>query len=459
MIRVLPILMAIFLSVIHFQFYDGGEPSNEEILVENKNPRNHLTQDSTNRNEVTAKVMSVGEASSKDSMTLTTAVSSDILQDNFVPTRNPDKTVLRLTWQLVPFAVKYKVSCQAGEFISYTSGIEIEIAPGSANQNFQITALDYDGNVLKDNMEVITREINPISPLTTTEFNKMDYSPMYLVYSWVPAKDADHYEIQLIHNGNIAREFVTEYHPQDDNFDFYDPDPVLESGDYFWRVRGLAADDTPLTAWSEKNDGSSFTIKKPVRFCAIGDSITHGGGSISVPPSNILYNWETYCKVPVKNLAKSGDTTEDILERFDRDVLPFQPEVLFIMAGVNDYRSGILGWHSVMNLKEIKEKCLQNKIKPVFITPTPINPKLIRKVKFVENPPGDWQNHMKYIWEWMRKQEDYIDIAEQFLDEEGNLRADFSTDGLHPDVEGKEIIGNAVGDWLNRYLDSLMPVD
>ena len=459
MMKVLPVLMAIFLSVVHLLFFDEQKPTTDfEFIAENKNPRNHLTQDSAKRNEVTAKVMSIGEASSKDeTITLANARNINDEKENFTPVRN-DKIVLRLTWKIVPFAVKYRIFSNGEHFTSYTSGIEFEIPPGTANNDYQISALDFDGNIVKDNIEIISREVNPTSPLTTTEFDKMDFSPEYLVYSWVPTKNADHYEIQLIKNDNIIREYVTEYHPQDDNFDFYDLEAVTDDGEYFWRVRGLAADNTPITAWSKRNEGNSFRIKKPARFCAIGDSITHGGGSISVPPSTAIYNWETYCKVPVKNLGKSGDTTDDILERFDRDVLPFKPEVLFIMAGVNDYRSGIFGWHSVMNLKAIKEKCLQNTIKPVFITPTPINSMLIRKVKFVESPPSDWHEHMKYICDWMRGQEDCIDISELFMDGNGNLRENLSTDGLHPDAEGKEIIGNAVGDWLNNYLDSLMPV-
>lgn len=459
MLKVLPVIVAIFLSIIHFLFYDGLEPVGEqELFNENKNPRNHLTQDSSRRNEVTARVMSIGEASSKGAeMNLLTAKSIDDEADNFVPHDNGE-TVLRLTWNIVPSAVKYRIISNGEHFISYTSGIEIEIQPGAADQDFQISALDYDGNILTNDVEIISREINPTSPRTTTEFDKMDFAPAYLVYSWIPTKDADHYEIQLVQNNNIVREYVTEYHPQDDNFDLYDPDSLLEDGDYFWRVRGLDANDKPITAWSSRNSGNSFRIKKPARFCAIGDSITHGGGSISVPPSTAVYNWETYCKVPVKNLGKSGDTTDDILERFDRDVLPFEPEVLFIMAGVNDYRSGILGWHSVTNLKAIKEKCIQHNIKPVFITPTPLNSKLIRKIKFIETPPSDWHEHMKYVCDWMRKQENCIDISELFMDGDGNLRDDLSVDGLHPDAEGKEIIGAAVGDWLNRYLDSLMPV-
>lgn len=461
MVKVLPVLMAIFLSVMHFQFFDDARDlENKNLFAENKNPRNHLTQDSAKRNEVTAKVMSVGEASPQD-VAINLSDAGGIQgneQGDYTPISHHDgQTVLRITWQLVPYAVKYKVVTPEETFVSYTGGIELALT--NPDQNIQITALDYDGNVVDGNVQIITREVNPVAPLTTSEFDKMSFSPEYLVYSWIPTNGADHYEIQLIQNGNVIREFVTEYHPKDDNFDFYDSDPILEEGNYFWRVRGLSADDTPITAWSAKKDGNSFTVKLPVRFCAIGDSITHGGGSISVPPSNILYNWETYCSVPVKNLGKSGDTTGDILDRFDRDVLPFKPEVLFIMAGVNDYRSGILGWTAVTHLKEINEKCKMYGIKPVFITPTPINSRLIRKVKFVEIPPPDWQTHMKYVCDWVRAQENHIDIAELLMDGEGNLRADLSTDGLHPDIEGKEIIGHAVGDWLNNYLDSFIPVD
>ena len=448
MIRVVPVIVAIFLSLAHFQVND----SNENFHLESKNPRNHLTQDASNRNEDKAKVLAVSEASAIGEVGKNISDTGD----SFVEI-DPDNIFLRLTWKVVPHAVKYKVFSDSEEFIAYTNGIEVPAA--SPSQIFQVTALDFDDNILEENIKIITSELSPRRPMTTTEFDKMSFSPIYLVYSWIPAKDADHYEIQLIKDNEIVREFMTEYHPQDDNFDFYDPDPVLEDGEYFWRVRGLSPDNKVVTAWSAQNPGNSFIVRKPARFCAIGDSITHGGGSISVPPSQVIYNWETYCNLPVKNLGKSGDTTEQILQRFDTDVLPFHPEVLIIMAGVNDYRNGIFGYHSVTNLKAIREKCEANDIKPVFITPTPVNPKIMRKIKFVDPPQPDWQTHMDYICDWVREQEHYIDITEYFIDENGNLREELAVDGLHPDAEGKEIIGKAVGDWLNNYLDSLIPVD
>ncbi len=361
-----------------------------------------------------------------------------------------DENILRLTWDVVPFAVKYRVTYEGTEDISYTTGIEISVQ--SVDSDFHVTALNFDNEIVKDDVRIISAETNPKNPLTTSEFDKMNFAPLYLVYSWIPVKDAHHYEIQLLKNNSVVRDFITVFNPKDDEFDFYDDTPLFEEGEYFWRVRGISANNVPITDWSAKNPGNRFSVIKSARFCALGDSITHGGGAISVPPSSVIYNWEYYCMMPIKNLGKSGDTTEQMLNRFERDVVTFHPEVLFILAGVNDYRSGIGGWRSVQNLKKIKEKCDWYGIIPVFITPTPINPDLIRKVKFVERPPADWREHRKYICDWILQQEYHIDISEEFTDEDGNLIYDLSLDGVHPDAEGKQIIGRAVEDWLTNYL-------
>ena len=456
MFKFLPVLVAGAFLLLHFEVFTSDKPAApppESI----ENPRNHLTQDADHRTEVTAKVLSVSEASSKN---LTINHTDEKISRPAESTENPpaeeiDDTekILRLTWNIVPDAVKYKISCEGKTAVSYTHGVEILVK--SVDSPVQITALDFSNKILNDDVLIITAETNPAAPRTTTEFDKMSSPPIYLVYSWIPTKDADHYEIQLLRDGEILRDYLTDYHPKDDNFDFYDKIPVLDEGEYFWRVRGLSLDDEVLTEWSEKAPNNTFVVKSPEKFCALGDSITHGGGSISVPPSTVVYNWENYCALPVKNLGKSGDTTERLLNRFEEDVLPFNPEILFIMAGVNDYRSDILGWDSVMNLGALKAKCEDYGIKPVFITPTPLNPDQIRKVKFINLPPYDWQEHRKYICDWMRKQEFCIDLTDNFSDGNGYLKTDLSTDGLHPDAEGKKIIGQAVETWLTNYLKTV----
>lgn len=67
-------------------------------------------------------------------------------------------------------------------------------------------------------------------------------------------------------------------------------------------------------------------------MAALGDSITHGGGAVSTPPSATLYNWETYANLPVLNIGFSGNLTSNMLNRFDNDVLSFNPKILVVMG-------------------------------------------------------------------------------------------------------------------------------
>ena len=401
------------------------------------------------REEIPAPAVDAKAAAVTEAKTFADATDNPVrgISEEIVPREN----ILRLHWAIVPNAVKYEVTVEGASFISYTNGIEIPVRDVRAA--FQIRAIALDGMILDERLAVLDAEENPAAPLTTTEFDKMNYPPLYPVYSWIPVAGADHYEIELIHNDTIIRRYFTQTQPQDDDFDFYDKQPILDEGEYFWRVRGLTKDNQPVTQWSMRDGANSFTVTRQIRFCAFGDSITHGGGAISVPPSTVLYNWETYCPIPIKNLGHSGDTTAELLARFESDVLTFRPEVLFIMAGVNDYRAYIPAWQSVENLEYLRDKCHANGIRPVFITPTPLNPAQIRKVGFLEMPPPDWQESQRVICDWIRQQEHFIDVNDKLCDAAGDLNETLSVDGLHPDAEGKRIIGEAVAAWLDRYMN------
>ena len=432
MLRILPMILAVALCFSNLAFINLGD--NKNINTDEHSPRNHLTQDKN------AQAAVIGEVYNMDGELDTP---EEIIRR--------EENILRLYWDIVPNAVKYEILIDGATYFAYTNGIEIPVS--NLNAKFQVNAISLDGTTLENKLPIVTIDTNPTTPLTTTEFDKMNYPPLYPVYSWIPAFGADHYEIELIKDGKIIRRYFTTSQVQDDNFDFYDKQPVLDEGEYFWRVRGLNQNNLPVTDWSEKNPSNAFSVKHKIRFCALGDSITHGGGSISVPPSTVMYNWETYCAIPIKNLGRSGDTTAEILARFEEDVLPFRPEVLFIMAGVNDYRANILGWESVENLEALRNKCAQNGIEPVFITPTPLNPAQIQKLNFVDPPPEDWLEHQKFICDWIRDQKNFIDVNEKLTDDAGNLLEELSVDGLHPDAEGKKIIGEAVAAWLDKYLN------
>ena len=212
----------------------------------------------------------------------------------------------------------------------------------------------------------------------------------------------------------------------------------------------MDADGAPLSDWSAKN---GFTVTSPTPIAALGDSITHGGGVMSVPPSYPLYNWETYSSVPIKNLGVSGNTTQDMIDRFEHDVLPFSPRILVIMGGVNDYRAGTYGWTVVQHLKALKEKCAAYGIIPVFVTPTPINPSLMIHRAGIEHPTPDWLTHQQFVCAWVKKQPYSVDVASALADERGWLRSDYTTDGLHPDYLAKKSMGEKIG----QYLEATFP--
>ena len=434
MLRVVPIVLAIALCFSNLGFINlGGVNRDEPVNVADaKAPRNHLTHDGNTQADFFEDV---------------TDAPVQGVSEEIIPR---EQNILRLHWDIVPNAVKYEIFINGTTLVTFTNGIEIPV--DNFNAKFQVNAVSLDGATLRNKVPIRDIDTNPTAPRTTTEFDKMNYPPIYPVYSWIPTSGADHYEIELIKDGKIVRRYFTAAQSQDDNFDLYDKKPVLEEGEYFWRVRGLTADNQPVTQWSTRDASNSFTVKHQIRFCAFGDSITHGGGSISVPPSTVMYNWETYCAIPIKNLGHSGDTTSELLARFENDVLPFRPEVLFIMAGVNDYRAYISAWESVDNLSAIRDKCELNGIRPVFITPTPLNPAQIQKVGFIEMPPADWQSQQQIICDWIRGQRDFIDVNDKLTDAAGNLIDSLSVDGLHPDAEGKRIIGEAVAAWLDRYM-------
>lgn len=373
---------------------------------------------------------------------------------------------VQLSWKEIPSAVRYQVVIlksaedskenivQTYDYV-FTNGLTVDLSRFGAEAKafyWKVCPLDYNGRPLGNHYfskprPVMDSKVNVNAPKPTTQFERMDYFPLYPVFSWVPYGKAKQHEVQVYQVTGSEEKLIRTL--QGSEYDVYEDGGYTVPGRYFWRVRALNKDGSPLGGWSEK---SYFTIKgDKTPLAALGDSITHGGGAMSVSPGYLLYDWESYCQVPVKNLGYSGNTTEAMLERFERDVLPFSPRVLVVMGGVNDYRLGTTGWQTVENLKAIKAKCDAYGIIVVFLTVTPINPPLMVSRAHIEQPPYDWQTHQKYINDWVKQQPFFIDVASALTDSMGNLRDTYTTDGLHPDYYGKKYIGEQVGRYLKAH--------
>ena len=279
------------------------------------------------------------------------------------------------------------------------------------------------------------------APILTAEFDKMDYPPLYPTYSWEPLPKTEFYQVQVFKDGKIFRDLMNS-----EGFNrVTDLKPFNEVGKYFWQVRVVDKNKKPLSDWSEKK---FFEVAAPVNFAVLGDSISHGGANY-IPAGQLSCQWETFCAVPIKNLARSGDTTEMMIARFNTDVLPFSPKVLLIIGGVNDIREGKTADEVIKNLETLKQKCLENNITPIFCTLTPMNEKIIRskKIFLTEN---DWRLERKKINAWILKNGG-VDISSELEDELGELRANCTPDGLHPDLRGKMFMGKAVENYLQQH--------
>lgn len=370
-----------------------------------------------------------------------------------------------LTWTVVPGAVYYEV-----EFLSappenpngidpsenriqmsrevFTNGYNADLGNIAADIIYwRVRALNYDGHplgvfsdaarlVIDRNAQVTAR------PPITTEFNGNGLpTPLYPAYSWIPIFGALSYEVEITdhppENPDTAEPSKYRiWSKQVAGFACYDDEARVKPGIYYWRVRGLNAAGNPVGVWSETG---KFTVNPiPDAYAAtFGDSITHGGGAVSYSPSDWAYSYQTYLSFPTVNLGKSGDTSETMLERFDRDVLPFKPKFLIIMGGTNSLRGGVPAVDVIRDLAAIRNKCLQQGIRPIFLTLPPINPANIEKV-FNEETTPNWQSEFDAVNAFIRQQRYYVDLEPYFSDADGELPDYLAIDGLHMDIEGKK---------------------
>ena len=281
-------------------------------------------------------------------------------------------------------------------------------------------------------------------PSPTTEFEKMDFFPVYPTFSWQPIAKAEFYQVQVVQIFDDEEKIVRELKNTEGIDRVTDFQPFTEVGKYFWQVRAVNEANIPLGDWSEK---SFFEVTAPVKFAVLGDSISHGGASF-IPAGQLSCQWQTFCKIPVKNIARSGDTTAMMIKRFDADVLPFKPEVLIIFGGTNDIREGATAKQVIKNLKTLQKKCVENEITPVFVTLTPMNEKIIRSRTGIFLTDKNWRKEREKVNAWILKNKFAVDVSKNLCDDDGELKKNLTPDGLHPDVRGKKIIGEEIEKFL-----------
>lgn len=317
---------------------------------------------------------------------------------------------------------------------------------------WQERPLDFDGYPIgaESGPRPLESSVTPVSrnaPLPRPDRSgERGGALLYPVYSYIGNPGASSYEIEVLsaYPENTEGTAHSMYRIGGGDFlytDFYDDTPRF--GTWYWRVRGKDGEGNPVGQWSLPQKRQFSTEGYTIGL--FGDSITHGGGRMSYGPNDLEYSYGHYLDFDTINLGDSGNTSHDMVERFDRDVLPFHLKYLLILGGSNSLRGGVPAEEVMRDLQEIQQKCRDHNIVPILLTLPPINPSSIDKV-FHEPTAEGWEEAFRKVNAFIRTQP-HIDTASAFP-YENVMPADLALDGLHGDVEAKK----RMADMINRHI-------
>jgi lysophospholipase L1-like esterase len=184
------------------------------------------------------------------------------------------------------------------------------------------------------------------------------------------------------------------------------------------------------------------------RVVFFGDSITDGWGR-SVAPGTFFPG------KPYVNRGISGQTTPQMLVRFQQDVVHLHPAAVVILAGTNDIAENT-GPSTVQmtedNFTSMAEIAKQNGIKVVFasITPAyayPWKPEIhpVERIRTLNQWLQDFCSSNGHV---------YLDYYSSMADANGAMLPGLASDGVHPTAKGYAVMAplaeRAVAQALGR---------
>ena len=172
----------------------------------------------------------------------------------------------------------------------------------------------------------------------------------------------------------------------------------------------------------------------------LGDSITDFFNYFE-----LFYDYSKQNNTLVYNRGISGDTTDRLLERLNDNVLNINPKNIVLLIGTNDIGRGLPLSMSIENVSKLieitKEKCPD--VNFILQAVYPINRGMRDRFEKRSNEKIELMNKefiklsKKYDCVW-------LDITDKLKDETGNLKKEYTFDGLHLNVSAYKIIAENV---------------
>ena len=172
--------------------------------------------------------------------------------------------------------------------------------------------------------------------------------------------------------------------------------------------------------------------------------------------NSITQSWpdflpEFFRDKPYINKGISGETTREMLQRYQTDVLDLKPYALVILAGTNDIAGNggdIPIDETADNVIHMAEVARENGIEVLLCSILPVRDyhwrpgrDPIDKIRFVNQRLQAYAREANMI---------YVDYYSAMLDDEHGLESAYTYDGVHPDREGYEVMARILSEAIKR---------
>ncbi|MEH1942657.1 MAG: SGNH/GDSL hydrolase family protein [Nostoc sp.] len=221
---------------------------------------------------------------------------------------------------------------------------------------------------------------------------------------------------------------------------YYQRLAALKTGQIYTRVDS----DNLQTLWESIKkrqltyDDWKSLLTLEARAIAQGQGANH----LSILVGDSLSMWFPREKLPTGKLwlnqGISGDTSSGVLKRLGA-FSATRPDVIYIMAGINDLRKGASDETILRNYRRIIRRLRQAHPQTQIIVQS-ILPTRLPKIS------NSRIRHINTQLTLIAKQEsaNYLNVYSWFTDMEGNLRPELTTDGLHLSQEGYDVWRSAL---------------
>jgi len=156
--------------------------------------------------------------------------------------------------------------------------------------------------------------------------------------------------------------------------------------------------------------------------------------------------WKTnspdfFTNYPLIDRGISGQTTSQMVVRFEQDVIALKPKAVVILAGINDIaeNTGPITLEAVFdNIEIMVNKAKAHKIKPILCSILPAN-KFWWNAKIYPADKVIALNKMIKAYA-LKNKITYVDYYTVMVDADKGLQYQYGEDGVHPNPTGYKIM-------------------